>query len=113
MERPFIGVMAGVLFNGLRPLDLAAVDDPRTSLESDVHQLKNGITFDYRDQHPDLFSEEAMKKMMESMSPYNRDPGLINGGSGISDFVTESVLTEDKCVLLLNFDINISSSNLS
>lgn len=27
--------------------------------------LKGGIPFDYREQHPELFSEEAMRKMME------------------------------------------------
>ena len=33
IERPFIGVMAGFVFNGLRPLDLAKESHPLTKIQ--------------------------------------------------------------------------------
>lgn len=42
VERPFSGVMAGLVFNGLRLLDLASEKDGRTSVRGDV-QLLTGI----------------------------------------------------------------------
>ena len=33
VERPFIGVMAGLVFNGLRPIDLAADSHPLTKIQ--------------------------------------------------------------------------------
>lgn len=42
VERPFSGVMAGLVFNGLRLLDLASEKDGRTSVRGDV-QLMTGI----------------------------------------------------------------------
>ena len=33
VERPFIGVMAGLVFNGLRPIDLAAESHPLTKVQ--------------------------------------------------------------------------------
>jgi len=42
VERPFSGVMAGLVFNGQRVLDLASEKDGRTSVRGDV-QLMTGI----------------------------------------------------------------------
>lgn len=39
IERPFKGVITGLVFNGHRLLDMAAEDDPRVSLEGDVELL--------------------------------------------------------------------------
>lgn len=36
VERAFSGVMSGLVFNGLRLLDLAAEHDPRTEVRGDV-----------------------------------------------------------------------------
>lgn len=36
IEKPFKGIIAGLVFNSLRLLDLAAEDDPRITLEGDV-----------------------------------------------------------------------------
>ncbi len=47
IDRPFRGVLAGVNFNGLRPLDLASSNDKRAKVEGDVRLLSN-IPFDYR-----------------------------------------------------------------
>ena len=42
----------------------ASDKDPRTKLEGDVRQLKS-IPFDYREQHPELFTKEAMRSMID------------------------------------------------
>lgn len=42
IERPFSGIVAGVVVNGLRILDLAAEKDIHTSIRGDV-QLTTGI----------------------------------------------------------------------
>lgn len=39
VERAFTGVLAGLVFNGLRLLDLAAESDPRTDTRGDVTLL--------------------------------------------------------------------------
>ncbi|XP_066961792.1 neurexin 1 isoform X2 [Macrobrachium rosenbergii] len=39
IERPFMGVMSGLVLNGEHPLDLAAERDPRLEVEGDVHLL--------------------------------------------------------------------------
>ena len=65
VERPFIGVMAGVLFNGLRPLDQLAAKNRHATAVGEVKVLPGGIPFNYKDQHPEYFTEEAMKSMME------------------------------------------------
>lgn len=42
VERSFVGIMSGLVFNGKRLLDLAAEKDPRTSIHGDVH-ITSGI----------------------------------------------------------------------
>lgn len=42
IDRPFVGVISGLVFNGLRILDLAAENDPRIMIRGDV-QLMTGI----------------------------------------------------------------------
>lgn len=39
VERGFAGVVSGLVFNGLRLLDLAAESDPRTEIRGDVTLL--------------------------------------------------------------------------
>ncbi|XP_047738095.1 neurexin-1 [Hyalella azteca] len=39
IKKPFQGILAGVVANGERPLDLAAERDPRVKVEGDVHLL--------------------------------------------------------------------------
>ena len=58
--------MAGVTFNGLRPLELAAEADPKIKQTGDVRKLTN-IPFDYKDQHPDLFTKDAIKLMIDQI----------------------------------------------
>ncbi len=47
VERHFEGIIAGVVYNGLRPLDLAANADAKTKVQGQVRLLDN-IPFDYR-----------------------------------------------------------------
>ncbi|XP_048506164.1 neurexin-3 isoform X4 [Athalia rosae] len=46
VERPFLGVIAGVVVNGARILDLTAARDPRTSTRGDVQLLPVGSLLD-------------------------------------------------------------------
>jgi hypothetical protein len=39
IERPFIGVIAGVVFNGIRVLDLAADKDPGVGIRGEVQPI--------------------------------------------------------------------------
>ena len=50
----------------------------------DNRMLKNGIPFDYREKHPDLFSEEAMKRMIDELDARSAMENLIdvNGNGG-------------------------------
>ncbi|XP_068083571.1 neurexin 1 [Anabrus simplex] len=66
VERPFSGVMAGLVFNGQRLLDLAAEKDPRTTVRGDV-QLLSGI----RDR-----IHEPLQRMQQT--PASRYPGVMD-----------------------------------
>ena len=48
--------------------------------------LKNGIPFDYREQHPDLFSEEAMRRMIDELDARSALENDIdgNGANGVA-----------------------------
>ena len=39
IEKPFAGIIAGLVFNGHRLLDMAAEDDPRVKIEGDVELM--------------------------------------------------------------------------
>ena len=98
VERPFTGVMAGIVYNGLRPLDLAA--DPssglnrkhktsaRTQLQGPVRVL-NSIPFNYKQQHPRLFAKSATSRAgntnMQNTNSYPRG-GVPEPGVG-DDFI--------------------------
>lgn len=41
IEKPFLGIIAGLVFNGHRLLDMAAEDDPRVKVEGDVDLMMN------------------------------------------------------------------------
>ena len=57
VDRPFIGVIAGVNYNGLRPLDLAAKKDYRTKVTSpSVKHLPGQFSYD-----DEMFSNSIMK----------------------------------------------------
>lgn len=41
IEKPFVGIIAGLVFNGHRLLDMAAEDDPRVKVQGDVDLMMN------------------------------------------------------------------------
>ena len=82
-DRAFVGVLAGVIYNGLRPLDQAASsklskrkkkkkasshEEGRADVLGDVRLLE-AIPFDFRDKKPELFTKEAMDSMMKKVFP--------------------------------------------
>ena len=88
IEKPFTGVMAGVVYNGLRPLDLAAApasgskrkhaSAAHTQIQGPVRIL-NSIPFDYKKKHPGLFAKT--KRPFGSLVPKDRprsstEPGI-------------------------------------
>ena len=83
IDRPFIGVMAGLVFNGLRPLDLAADSSAASKIQGDVHLL-DSIPFNYRERHPRLFDMSSLssnsKKSLYQMQKTNPsmlpEPGI-------------------------------------
>ena len=89
VERPFTGVMAGIVYNGLRPLDIAA--DPlssskrkdktsaRTQIQGPVRVLSS-IPFDYKQKHPRLFAKINGPKNSNVQNAFPRggapEPGI-------------------------------------
>lgn len=64
IERPFIGVLAGIFVNGLRILDLAAEKDIHTSIRGDV-QLMTAIPDRNEIEHNDL---QKMQQVSECLT---------------------------------------------
>ncbi|KAL1460776.1 hypothetical protein WDU94_012727 [Cyamophila willieti] len=75
IERPFNGVLAGLVLNGQRVLDLAADKDPRTQIRGDVNLLKT---------LHDRIREPWLNKMQQT--PPDHSPGvsddLVFSGAG-------------------------------
>ena len=69
------GVLSGISYNGLRPLDMAHDKRDRTRLRGGVKSLKS-IPFNYKDLNPDLFLDSP--SVIQSTELY------IHDGSGIS-----------------------------
>ncbi|XP_024085653.1 neurexin-2 isoform X2 [Cimex lectularius] len=79
VERPFVGVMSGLVLNGLRLLDLAAEQDPRTEVRGDV-TLLTGI----RDRLHEPY--QRMQQTPASGYPGVMDDLVFSGaGSGCND----------------------------
>ena len=54
--------------------------------------LKNGIPFDYREKHPELFSEEAMKRMIDELDARSAiENDIDHNGNGGDTHVVDSV----------------------
>ena len=66
VDRPYRGVIAGLTFNGLRPLELAGDSDPKATVTGDSRKLNN-IPFDYKEQHSELFTKDAIKLMIDQI----------------------------------------------
>jgi len=67
LEQPFQGVMAGIVYNGLRPLDLAHDKSDRTKIRGSVKTLTT-IPYDYKDKNPGLFVDTGVQSTAELYS---------------------------------------------
>ena len=65
----------------------ASEKDPRTKVEGDVKQLKS-IPFDYREQHADLFTKEAMQSMIDKV--VNNGHTSNSGNGNIVPIITNN-----------------------
>ncbi len=70
-------MLSGLVYNGLRPLDLAAEGDPRTKIQGSVRLLET-IPFDYKERHPRLFDPSSGSSgSMQRTNPSRRpEPGM-------------------------------------
>ncbi len=92
VDRPFVGVMAGLVYNGLRPLDLAADADVRTKIQGDVGLLEN-IPFNYRERNPRLF-EVSHSSMAAGSGVYNKIPKSKKDKNNMMQKTNPSMLPE-------------------
>ena len=70
VEKPFFGVIAGLVFNKARPLDMAKDRAPGAEMMGHV-KILDSIPYNYRSQNMDMF--ERMQQTQTSDSP---GPGL-------------------------------------
>ena len=59
--------MAGIVYNGLRPLDLAHDKSDRTKIRGSVKTLTS-IPYDYKDKNPGLFVDTGIQSTAELYS---------------------------------------------
>jgi hypothetical protein len=91
VDRPFVGIIAGLVFNGIRVLDLAAERDPKIPIRGDI-ELLTSIPADYRQRFKD--NNQSMQRAPESAYP-NVVDDLVFSGAG-SGCVSSTV--DDECV---------------
>jgi len=95
VDRPFVGIIAGLVFNGIRVLDLAAERDPRVQIRGEV-ELLTSIPADYRQRFKD--NNQSMQRASESSYPSVSDDLVFSGaGSGCP-----SSSVDDECVPVYN-----------
>ena len=64
-----------LVFNGLRPLDLAADSVRQTKIQGDVHLLES-IPFNYRERHPRLFEYGKYSNVQRTNPSGLPEPGI-------------------------------------
>ena len=97
MDRPFVGIIAGLVFNGIRVLDMAAERDPRVHIRGEV-ELLTSIPADYRQRFKD--NNQSMQRASESSYPSSsQSDDLVFSGAG-SGCPSSSV--DDECVPVFN-----------
>ncbi|XP_077521803.1 neurexin 1 [Amblyomma americanum] len=79
VQRPFEGVMAGLVFDGVRLLDLAAENEPRVRIQGDV-QLLLSIPYE-----PPRGSPRMQQQPRASPGSYEGDDLVFSEGSGCFD----------------------------
>lgn len=69
IEKPFIGIIAGLVFNGHKLLDIAAEDDPRIKTEGDI-ELMISIGNQQSVLTPPSFSDNLNNQMLAEVFIY-------------------------------------------
>ncbi|XP_067134301.1 neurexin 1-like isoform X3 [Centruroides vittatus] len=87
IERPFQGVIAGLVFNGLRILDMAAENDPSVTVVGDVELL---VSLPHDSHQSSLAPTPQMQQPKGDSMLEEEDPVSSGGGSGCWD-------DEDRC----------------
>ena len=77
VEKPYLGVMAGLVFNKMRPLDMVKEREPGSEMMGHV-RLLDTIPYDYRNKHLELF--ERMQQTQTSDSPGLSDDIIVRVG---------------------------------
>ena len=71
----FYFLLSILVFNGLRPLDLAADSVRQTKIQGDVHLLES-IPFNYRERHPRLFEYGKYSNVQRTNPSGLPEPGI-------------------------------------
>ncbi|KAG8193397.1 hypothetical protein JTE90_012197 [Oedothorax gibbosus] len=79
IERPFQGIISGLVVNGDRILDMAAEDDPRISVQGDVELL---MSLPLSLQQRSVPSEHQMQQHAGASPQYEGDDLVYSGGGG-------------------------------
>ena len=96
IEHPFLGIMAGLVFNGIRVLDMAAEREPRIQMRGDLEPMTS-VPSDYRQRVKD-YVHQSMQRAPESSSPTIVDDLVFSGaGSGCPP-----TTVDDECVPAYN-----------
>lgn len=77
VEKPYLGVMAGLVFNKIRPLDMVKEREPGSEMMGHV-RLLDTIPYNYRDKHLEMF--ERMQQTQTSDSPGLSDDIIVRVG---------------------------------
>lgn len=99
VDRPFVGIMAGLVFNGIRVLDLAAERDPRIQLKGDI-ELLTSIPADYRQRFKD--NNQSMQRAPESGYASVNDDLVFSGAGSGCPAGSGSNGIDDECVPSFN-----------
>ena len=76
VEKPFLGVMAGMVFNKIRPLDLVRDRKAGTDMMGNVRILDT-IPYDYREKNPDMFEKMQRTQTSDTPSPGINDDIIV------------------------------------
>lgn len=90
IERSFTGIITGLVFNGIRILDLAAERDPRIQLRGEL-ELLTSIPADYRQR----FKENNHQSMQRAPESSYASDDLVYSGAGSG---CPSSSADDECV---------------
>ncbi|OTF69070.1 neurexin-1b-alpha-like protein [Euroglyphus maynei] len=100
IEMPFIGIIAGLVFNGHRLLDMAAEDDPRIKTEGDLELMISIGNQQTMAMTPQTLNNDHLNNQMlaEPKSPYANDDLIYSSaGSGCFD-----VNEDEECAHIAN-----------